>query len=190
MEETVKAFGRIDGLINSAYNPGDLMEGIESSPPENWREVIETNVFGTMNLSLAAAQQMKTQEQGGAMVMINSMVTRKPLRGQGVYAASKGALGVAAKYLAHELGQYGIRVNTVSMGWMWGTPVENYMKYIAETQNLSVEQQLAAVTANIPLGRMPTDEQCAKAALFMASDYSTAVTGAWLDANGGEFMAQ
>ena len=117
------------------------------------------------------------------------MAAGKPLLGQAGYAISTGALGVAAKYLAHELGRYGIRVNTVAMGWMWGAPVEGYMQYVADTQKVSVDDQKAAVAANIPLGHIPTDDDCAKAALFMVSDYAAAVTGAWLDANGGEFMA-
>jgi NAD(P)-dependent dehydrogenase (short-subunit alcohol dehydrogenase family) len=189
VEQTVARFGRIDGLVNSAYNPGNVMTGLMDGNLEDWRPIIETNVFGTMNLSLAVGRQMVAQ-RSGAIVMINSMVTRKPLIGQGGYAVSKGALQVAVKYLAHELGPFGIRVNTVGMGWMWGAPVRGYMEHVAQTQNVSVEQQVAAVAANIPLGRIPTDDDCAKTALFMVSDHAAAVTGAWLDANGGEFMAQ
>jgi NAD(P)-dependent dehydrogenase (short-subunit alcohol dehydrogenase family) len=189
VECTVRAFGRIDALVNSAYNPGNVMKPIAETDLNEWRPVLETNLLGTMTLTNAVAPQMK-QQKCGAIVMISSMVTRKPLMGQAGYAISKGALGVAAKYLAQELGPHGIRVNTVSMGWMWGTPVQEYMEYVAKTQKVTIEQQKAAVAANIPLGRMPTDEECAKAALFMVSDYAAAVTGAWLDANGGEFMPQ
>ena len=185
---TAEAFGRIDALINSAYNPGNVMKAIDESELDDWRPVMETNLFGTMALTQAVVPQMKRQKHG-AIVMINSMVTRKPLAGQSGYAISKGALGVAAKYLALELGAHGIRVNTVSMGWMWGAPVQSYMEHVAQTQHVTVQQQRAAVEAGLPLGTIPTDDDCAKAALFMASDYATAVTGAWLDANGGEFMA-
>jgi NAD(P)-dependent dehydrogenase (short-subunit alcohol dehydrogenase family) len=183
-----EAFGRIDALLNSAYNPGNVMKTIAETNLDDWRPVMDTNLFGTMTLTNAVVPQMKRQKRG-AIVMINSMVTRKPLIGQAGYAISKGSLGVAAKYLALELGAHGIRVNTVSMGWMWGAPVQGYMEYVAQTQNVPVEQQKAAVATNIPLGAIPTDDDCAKAALFMASDYAAAVTGAWLDANGGEFMA-
>lgn len=182
------AFGRIDGLVNSAYNPGNVMKTIAETQLDDWRPVMETNLFGTMTLTQAVVPQMKRQKQG-SIVMINSMVTRKPLMGQAGYAISKGSLGVAAKYLALELGAHGIRVNTVSMGWMWGAPVQGYMEYVARTQDVPVDQQKAAVAAAIPLGAIPTDDDCAKAALFMVSDYAAAVTGAWLDANGGEFMA-
>lgn len=187
VRQAVEHFGRIDGLVNSAYNPGNVMKSIGESDLNDWRPVLETNLIGTMTLTNAVVPQMK-QQRSGAIVMISSMVTRKPLMGQAGYAISKGALAVAAKYLAQELGPHGIRVNTVSMGWMWGAPVRGFMEYVAQTQNVSVDDQVAAVAANIPLGRMPTDDECAKAALFMVSDYASAVTGAWLDANGGEFM--
>ncbi len=186
--QSVETFGRIDALINSAYNPGDVMKSVEETNLDDWRPVMETNLMGTMTLTKAVVPQMKAQ-RSGAIVMVNSLVTRKPLLGQAGYAISKGALGVAAKYLAAELGQYGIRVNTIAIGWMWGAPVEGYMNYIRDTQNVSVDEQKAAVAANIPLGHIPTDDDCAKAALFLASDYAAAVTGAWLDANGGELTA-
>ncbi|AJP56818.1 short-chain dehydrogenase [Pandoraea vervacti] len=188
VSKTVDRFGRIDSLVNSAYNPGNVMGSLESSGTEGWDAIFETNVFGTMNLALEASVPM-SQQKSGAMVMINSLVTRKPLVGQAGYAISKGALGVAVKYLAKELGPKGIRVNSVSMGWMWGSPVEGYMRAVEAERHISVEDQVAQVAANIPLGRIPTDDDCAKAALFLVSDYANAVTGAWLDANGGEFMA-
>lgn len=186
---TLTEFGRIDALINSAYNPGNVMKGIADTNLADWAPVMETNLTGTMTLTQAVIPAMK-ERKSGSIVMISSMVTRKPLMGQAGYAISKGALGVAAKYLAQELGPFGIRVNTVAMGWMWGAPVEGYMKYVESTQGVPVAQQAAAVAANIPLGRIPTDDECARAALFMASDHASAITGAWLDANGGEFMAQ
>ena len=186
--KTIERFGRIDSLVNSAYNPGNVMGTLESNGTEGWQPIFETNVFGTMNLALEAAEPMRAQKSG-SMVMINSLVTRKPLIGQAGYAVSKGALGVAVKYLAKELGPHGIRVNTVSMGWMWGTPVEAYMRAVEAEHNIALEDQIAQVAANIPLGKIPTDDDCAKAALFLVSDYANAVTGAWLDANGGEFMS-
>jgi len=189
VECAVAKFGRIDGLVNSAYNPGNVMKSIAETELADWRPVLETNLFGTMTLTQAVVPQMKKQKDG-AIVMISSMVTRKPLLGQAGYAISKGALGVAAKYLAHELGPLGIRVNTVAMGWMWGAPVEGYMKHVEATHGVTVDAQVAAVASNIPLGRIPTDDECAQAALFMVSDHARAITGAWLDANGGEFMAQ
>jgi NAD(P)-dependent dehydrogenase (short-subunit alcohol dehydrogenase family) len=182
----VDRFGRIDALLNSAYSAGNVTEAIESSDLEGWRAVFETNLFGTMNLTQEVVPHMK--QHGGAIAVINSMVIRQALPGQGPYAASKGALATIVKYLAKELGQYGIRVNSVLMGWMWGAPVQGFIPHMAAAQQITEEEVIAQVASRIPLGHIPTDDDCAKAALFMVSDYARAVTGASLDVNGGEYM--
>ncbi|MNP34784.1 short chain dehydrogenase [compost metagenome] len=74
------------------------------------------------------------------------------------------------------------------MGWMWGAPVQGYVKHAAAEYNVSQAQIIEPIAATIALGRMPTDDDCAKAALFLVSDYANAITGAALDANGGDFM--
>lgn len=181
-----KEFGRIDCLVNSAYAHGDFT-GMENTTADNIRGVMNTNVVGTIQLTQMVAGYMK-QHGGGAVVIINTMAMMKPIFGEGIYAASKGALLTAAKYLALELGQYNIRVNSTRMGWMWGVPVQQGLKVMADAQGLSFDQAKANVEQGIPLHRMPTDEECARAALFLVSDYASAVTGATLDVNGGEFM--
>jgi NAD(P)-dependent dehydrogenase (short-subunit alcohol dehydrogenase family) len=182
----VDAFGRVDALVNSAYVPGRF-EPIESADLDDWRATLDVNLFGTMRLTHAVIPVMKRQG-GGAIVMINSMVTRKPTPYQGGYAVSKSALTTATAQLALELGPYKIRVNSAYMGWMWGPPVEGYLIDAAKRQGTTVEALAAEVAKSIPLGRIPDDAECAKAALFLVSDYAGAVTGAALDVNGGEFL--
>ena len=186
VDATVEAFGRIDALVNSAYVPGgfELADAIDL---EDWRATLDVNLFGTMTLTRAVVPVMKRQG-GGAIVMINSMATRKPLALQGGYNVSKSALTAATAQLALELGPSNIRVNTAYMGWMWGPPVENYLRATAEREGTTLETLVAAVAKNIPLGCIPDDADCAKAALFLVSDYASAVTGAALDVNGGEFL--
>ena len=183
---TVDAFGRIDALVNSAYVPGRF-EPMETADLDDWRKTLDVNLFGTMQLTQAVIPVMKRQG-GGAIVMINSMVTRKPMPYQGGYAVSKSALTTATAQLALELGVYKIRVNSAYMGWMWGPPVENYLIDAAKRQGTTVEALAAGIAKSIPLGRIPDDAECAKAALLLVSDYAGAVTGAALDVNGGEFL--
>ena len=184
---TIEArFGRIDALVNSAYVPGQFGP-VESADLDDWRGILEVNLFGTLQLTRAVIPVMKKQG-GGAIVMISSMVTRKPMPHQGGYMMSKAALTGATAQLALELGRYGIRVNTAYMGWMWGPPVEGYLRAAAAQQGTTVEALAKGVAQSIPLGRIPDDADCAKAALFLASDYACAVTGAALDVNGGEFL--
>lgn len=185
-EQTVAAFGRIDGLINSAFRYGNV-EPVEHAEVEAWKQVYGTNVIGLMQMTLAVVPQMKVQG-GGAIVMINTQATVKPSRGHSAYAVSKGGLLVAAKYLATELGPYNIRVNTARMGWMWGIPVQGAIPLMAQAQGKTEQQVLGESASTKALRRIVTDDECARAALFLISDYASAVTGAILDANGGETM--
>lgn len=185
-DRAVEAFGRIDVLFNSAYDPGSF-EPIEEASMDGWRRAMDVNFFGTMQLTQACVSHMKNSG-GGAIVMIATMVEHKPLATQGGYGSSKSALRCATKHLALELGKYNIRVNSCHMGWMWGPNVEGYFAWQSQTTGKSQAELIAEVTSSIPLGVIPDDEDCAKAALFFASDYSNVVTGAALDVNGGEYM--
>jgi NAD(P)-dependent dehydrogenase (short-subunit alcohol dehydrogenase family) len=185
-DKTAAAFGRIDVLFNSAYDPGSF-EPIESADMDGWRRAMDVNFFGTMHLTQACVRHMK-DSGGGAIVMIATMVEHKPLATQGGYGASKSALRCATKHLALELGKYNIRVNSCHMGWMWGPSVEGYFNWQAQATGKSPQELVAEVTRSIPLGVIPDDEDCARAALFFGSDYSNVVTGAALDVNGGEYM--
>jgi NAD(P)-dependent dehydrogenase (short-subunit alcohol dehydrogenase family) len=184
--ESKKAFGSVDCLYNSAYHPGKFVP-IEDSDLNDWHDVFAVNLFGTMHLTQATIPLMKAQK-GGSIVMINTMVTRKPLKTHASYAASKAALSSATSHLALELGGYGIRVNAAFMGWMWGPSVEGFMKDIESKGGPSVAEQRKHIATSIALGDIPKDDDCAKAAVFLASDYSCAITGACLDVNGGEFL--
>jgi len=183
----VKVFGRIDALINSAFVHGE-MDYASTAALDGWMDVMNTNLIGTLKMTQAVIPQMKAQQRG-AIVMVNTMAVRTiPSLGEAGYAASKAALGNSAKWLAKELGPSGIRVNTIHMGWMWGAPVQGYMEWQANELKLPLAQLKGSVEASIPLGRMPTDDECARAALFLVSDYASAVTGAALDANGGMYI--
>lgn len=184
---SIQAFGRIDALINSAFVHGD-MDYVSSARLDDWAAVFNTNLIGTLKLTQAVLPQMKTQ-RSGAIVMINTMATRQvPPLGEAGYAASKAALANAAKFLAKEVGPDNIRVNSIHMGWMWGAPVQGYFEWQAREQQVPVETLTQPIINSIPLRRIPTDTECARAALFLASDYASAITGASLDANGGAFM--
>ncbi|MBA6412737.1 SDR family oxidoreductase [Parahaliea sp. F7430] len=185
-DKTTEAFGRIDVLFNSAYDAGNF-EPIAEADLDGWRRSMEVNFFGSMQLTQACVPAMR-KAGGGAIVMIATMVEHKPLATQGGYGASKAALRNATKHLALELGADNIRVNSAHMGWMWGPSVEGYFDWQVQETGRSKEEMIAEVTRNIPLGIIPDDADCAKAAVFLASDYAAVVTGAALDVNGGEYM--
>jgi NAD(P)-dependent dehydrogenase (short-subunit alcohol dehydrogenase family) len=179
-------FGRIDGLVNSAASHGPMLP-ITDDDLTSWRADYETNVIGSVQLTKAVALRMK-KHGGGAVAMINTMATMKPFMGEAGYAAAKAALLVASKYLAIELGPHNIRINSIRMGWMWGVPVQTYVSYMSKEKGVAEDDLKRAITANIPLSRIVTDDECARAALFLVSDYSSGMTGSVLDSNGGEAL--
>ncbi|MCY1343925.1 Glucose 1-dehydrogenase 2 [compost metagenome] len=185
-ELTIEHFGRIDALINSAYAHGTWATSGDSDM-NDWRKVMEVNLYGTMNMTQAVLPQMK-QQRSGSIVMIYTMATRIPNQLEAGYAVSKGALRTAVQYLAQDLGPFGIRVNSTYMGYMWGAPLIGYFESEARRLGVTVESLADQVAQQIPLRRIPDDGDCAMAALYLASDYAKVVTGAQLDVNGGHFL--
>ena len=187
VDQTLEKFGRIDCLFNNAFHPGSF-DSVEFSDFAGWKDALDVNLFGSLTMAQKVIPSMK-KNGGGAIVMINTLATRKPMATQAGYAASKAALSSATTHLAQEVGQYGIRVNSTYIGWMWGPGVEMYCGMMAQGNGTTVEEERAAIARNIALGDIPEDADCAKAAILLASDYACAVTGASLDVNGGEYFA-
>lgn len=185
-ETCLERYGRIDSLLNSAFDPC-VYTTADEAELDNWRRTMEVNLFGSLNLTQAVTPTMKKQKNG-SIVMVNTMVTRKPMATQGGYAASKAALTAATSHLALELGEHNIRVNSTYMGWMWGPNVQGYFKMMADMSGRSEQELIDERAAQIPLRRIPEDGECGQAVIFLASDYASAITGACLDVNGGEFM--
>ena len=89
----------------------------------------------------------------------------------------------ATKQLAMELGNSNIRLNSAHIGWMWGPAVEGYFKNQSIDTGIPIEN-LKKIITDIFHWKDTEDEECAKAAMILASDYASAVTGASLDING------
>lgn len=180
------AYGRIDTLVASAYRP-DVFKLFEEVDLDAWREIMEVNLFGNLSLAQKAAAVMKEAGRG-SIVFVNSMIVRKVLARQGGYAISKGALLTAAQVLAEELGPFNIRVNSVVPGFMWGPPVKKFVKMESARLGVTEDQVIESITAQIPLGVIPDDADCANAVVFFASGLASVITGQSLDVNGGEFF--
>jgi NAD(P)-dependent dehydrogenase (short-subunit alcohol dehydrogenase family) len=178
-QAALTAFGRIDGVVNSAYYHPDWLT-FEQADLDQWARAYDVACMGALRMIRAALPAMKAQG-GGSVVNVSTMATRRPMVGEGGYAIAKSGLNQVTRQLAVELGGYGVRVNSALMGWMMGAPLEGYFQGNAEAK--------AEVIARIPLGRVPPDEDCAKAVLFLLSDYASEVTGAALEVNGGDWVA-
>lgn len=179
-------FGRIDGLVNSAYLHGNWAT-CDVANPDDWASVYDVNCIGALRMGQAVLPAMKAQ-QSGAIVNVSTMATVNPFPGEVAYAASKGGLGVLTKHMAKDFGGFGIRVNACRMGWIGGAPVYGYIDaQVAAGRDR--DEVMDEITGRIPLGIIPPEEDCAKAVLYFVSDYATVVSGATLDVNGGQYMA-
>jgi NAD(P)-dependent dehydrogenase (short-subunit alcohol dehydrogenase family) len=177
-------FGGVDAVVNcAAYDTA--FGGLEEADLDEWRQVFETNVFGTLGVCKAAIPHLK--DGGGAIVFIGSQGMFWPQVMQMAYQSSKASLNAAMYYLAKELGPHKVRVNTVVPTWMWGPPVEAYVDMTSQAQGISKDEVIAGITQNMPLGEIPSDGDIAEVVVFFCSDRARMVTMQTLLVNAGEF---
>jgi len=186
MTGAVARFGAVHGLVQVAALDA-IFGGVTTTPDEDWNASFSVNVLGPVHLVRAIAPELDRQG-GGSVVFIGSQSMYKAQVMQIAYASAKGALMSAMYYMAMELGPKRIRVNTVVPTWMWGPPVEGYVNMTAQQQGVPVEQIIGGITANMPLGEIPADEDVAECVAFLLSDRARMITGQSLLVNAGEFM--
>jgi len=186
VKATIDRFGAVDALVNVAALD-TAFGGTFDTPTETWRDVFEVNVFGLATLVKIVAGEMKSRG-GGSIVLIGSQSSELPGPAQIAYASSKGALMTAMKFFAHELGPHKIRVNTVIPTWMWGPMVELYVQGSAKSRGVSEQEVIDEITARMPLGEIPKDDDVAEAVVFFCSDRARTITGQSLLVNAGEWM--
>ncbi|MBW2312729.1 MAG: SDR family oxidoreductase [Deltaproteobacteria bacterium] len=185
MQATVDRFGALDAVVNVAALD-TLFGTLESTSDDDWRRSLEMNILGTMHVARSATPHLEASG-GGAIVLIGSQAMWLPPKmPQMAYGAAKGAILSAMYPMANELGPKKIRVNMVIPTWMWGPPVEMYMNWQAKERDISVDEAMAEVVDNMPLGEMPADEDVAEAVVFFCSDRSRMITGETLMVNAGE----
>ena len=186
MAESEKRFRRIDALVQVAAL--DAVFGtLEQGSLDDWRRAFEVNVLGSVRVARAAAAAM-AKSGGGSIVLIGTQAAFLPTTAQIAYGASKGALKTAMYYMAKELGPKKIRVNTVVPTWMWGPPVEGYVKMMAKQRGVPAETVIGEITSRMPLGEIPQDADVAEAVVFFCSDRARMISGQYLMVNAAELM--
>jgi 3-oxoacyl-[acyl-carrier protein] reductase len=167
----VAQFGRIDILVNNAGITRD--ELLLSMSDKDWRDVIETNLYGAFNSTKAVAQQMMFQKKG-RIINISSVAGERGGRGQTNYAASKGGLNAFTRAAAIELAPKNITVNAVAPGVIETEMSQEVMRRAKET-----------VMNHIPLKRLGTCDEVASLVVFLASDDAAYITGQIIRVDGG-----
>ncbi|KAA9028464.1 3-oxoacyl-ACP reductase FabG [Niallia endozanthoxylica] len=174
MDETVKAFGQLDILINNAGITKD--SSFKKMTVENFKLVMDTNLVGTFITCKAAAEIMA--EQGyGRIVNMSSIAGLQGNFGQANYAASKAGVIGLTKTAAIEYAKKGVTVNAIAPGFV-RTPMTDQIP--EEVRNNMIQ--------SIPVKRMGEPEDIAATAAFLASKEAGYITGQVLSVNGGWYM--
>jgi len=186
VEATLAAYGRLDVVVNNAFRVPS-MRPLANTTFGHMRDAIELAVLGALRVIQGFTPALA--QANGAVVNVNSMVIRHSQAKYGAYKMAKSALLSMSQSLATELGEQGIRVNSVAPGYIWGDTLKAYFTHQAGKYGTTVEQIYAATAANSDLKRLPTEDDVASAIMFLASDLASGITGQTLDVNCGEYKA-
>jgi NAD(P)-dependent dehydrogenase (short-subunit alcohol dehydrogenase family) len=163
------------------------MKPLANTTFQHIRDAIELSALGALRLIQGFTPALA--ESKGAVVNVNSMVVRHSQAKYGAYKMAKSTLLAMSQSLATELGEQGIRVNSVVPGYIWGDTLKGYFNHQAGKYGTTVEQIYAATAASSDLKRLPTEDEVASAIIFLASDMASGITGQTLDVNCGEYKA-
>jgi 3-oxoacyl-[acyl-carrier protein] reductase len=174
---TLDQYGKLDILFNNA-GIGMPFIPIEQIEESLWQKIMDINVKGIFLGCKYAIPAMKRQG-GGVIINTASISGVRPRPGLSAYSASKGAVILLTKSLAIELAPFKIRVNCIN-------PVVVDTPFLEKNIDMSLlEEAKKTMLSTIPLGRLCQPEDIAHAALYLASDESSMVTGLSLDVDGG-----
>jgi NAD(P)-dependent dehydrogenase (short-subunit alcohol dehydrogenase family) len=176
-QQAADAFGGLDILVNNAgiSHPEPAID----TDPDKFDDTIAINLRAPALLAAAVGKVMVAQGTGGSIITVASAAALAPLPDHYAYCASKAGLVMATKVLARELGQYGIRANSVcptvvltEMGQrVWGE-----------------ESKAAPMLARIPLGRFAVPREVSDTVLWLASDAASMISGVDIPVDGGYTM--
>jgi NAD(P)-dependent dehydrogenase (short-subunit alcohol dehydrogenase family) len=175
VDQAAARFGRIDAAVNTAGTegrPGPVTE----QTAESYAATFDTNVLGTL-LSMKHELRVMQAQGHGSIINISSTYGHEGAAGASVYAASKHAVEGLTKSAALEAAGFGVRVNAVAPG-----PTDTGML----TRFTGTAEKKAAMRKGVPLGRLGEPMEIAQAAVLLASDHASFVTGQILAADGGK----
>lgn len=171
VEKVLEKWGKIDILVNNA---GVIKDGLLATmQPENWAEVIETNLNSVYNFCHSAMRSMMSARYG-RIINMSSVAANCGNPGQSNYAASKGGIEGFTRCLATEIARRGITVNAVAPG------------FIETDMTVAVRNAAGSeIEKHIPCRRLGQPDDIANAVAFLASDDAAYITGHVLTVDGG-----
>ena len=175
--ETLKAFGRLDVLVNNAgvAGGGPLLE----TTFEAWRQLMDINLDGVF-LGMKAAAPVMVEAGRGSIINLSSILGKVGSPGAPAYCASKGGVALLTKATALELAPFGVRVNSVHPGFIETPMVAGALR---DVENANEMRDM--IISRHALGRLGVPREIADGIVFLASDESSFMTGAELVIDGG-----
>jgi NAD(P)-dependent dehydrogenase (short-subunit alcohol dehydrogenase family) len=175
IEATTTDLGRLDILVNNAGG-SNFMSPIVAMRPEGWDKLRTLNLDSVFHATQLGAQKM-LQTGGGSIIQITSVAGIQGAQGLSPYSAAKAGVTLMSQAVAKELAGSNVRVNCIAPGWI-DTQLN---EFITRDDGL-----LKATEAMIPMGRMGAPEEIVGAAVYLASDASSYVTGTTIVVDGGQ----
>ena len=184
VKQTVNEFGRVDILANTAGGTGPIETmGINVSA-KDFERVWRTNALGTF-LTNKAVLKVMIPQRDGRIVNVAGVAGLRGYKMRVGYSASKwGVIGIT-KTLALEVAEYNIRINALCPGITWGERMSNIVGEKARIRGVSAEEVEREYMGSMPMKRWLKGTEMAAAAVFLASDDSSAMTGQAMAVDGG-----
>jgi len=187
VQSAVQEFGRLDILVSNA---GILVaEAVDAFAADQWRAVMDVNLFGYFLCAKHAARVMKEQ-RSGVIIQINSKSGKKGSYKNSAYAASKfGGIGLTQS-IALELAEYGVRVNAICPGNLIDSPlwVDSLYAQYAKKWGLNEAEIRQKYIDQVPMKRGCTYDDVTNILVFLASDQAGYMTGQAINVTGGQEM--
>jgi len=187
VDAAIDSYGRVDVMMNNAAQPGTDLH-IWEQTLDNWNATIAVDVTAAMLCSREVIRRSMLDRKSGSIVNISSTASWQGIERKGHYGVAKAGLRTLTKVTAREVGPHGIRVNCLVPGGIQTDLLRNYWKRIAGEQGVTWEEIRDRGARTLALRRVATPEEVAAAALFFASDESSAITGQSLTVDCGGYM--
>jgi NAD(P)-dependent dehydrogenase (short-subunit alcohol dehydrogenase family) len=188
IEEVKTTYGKLDILINNLGSSETSGGGFEVLTDQDWEKTFQANLFAPVRLDRGFLPDM-IQQKSGVIIHIASIQGRLPLYDSTLpYAAAKAGLINYSKSLSNEVSPKGVRVLTVSPGWIMTTSAVRMMERIAESSNSTIEEATESVMnalGGIPFGRPAKPEEVAELVGFLVSPRANYLTGTEFVIDGG-----
>jgi 3-oxoacyl-[acyl-carrier protein] reductase len=184
VRQAVEALGGLDLLVTNAGGPP--AGRFEAFDDATWQQAVELSFFSHVRLIRAALPYLRKSD-APAVLTITSITVKEPLPNLILSNSVRMATAGLTKSLSQELGPEGIRCNSILPGWTATERVENLMAQRAQANNTQPEDEFRKQSAAIPLGRMGTPEEFARAAVFLLSPAASYITGVMLPVDGGAY---